>query len=203
MREVKHLHKNYLQNNYTELEHLLYKIFFHGAPTFFSEKPSSLVCFNNSKSIKLKDIWDKHKKYIQEHLEMECYELTCKEDCVSVLFYNKLALDKILSDRKIKIYLEKKGYKLGIKTEEALLQLQKNYRLGCPDEIGVFLGYPLSDVIAFSSKNKGCSLCIGYWRVYSKVEEAMMTFRKYDEARMWVYEFLSGGRSPIEILKAM
>lgn len=51
-----------------------------------------------------------------------------------------------------------------------------------PHEIGLFLGYPLEDVIGFCRhKGEGCKLC-GYWKVYGDVESARKSFALFDRA---------------------
>lgn len=48
-----------------------------------------------------------------------------------------------------------------------------------PHEIGLFLGYPPSDVLGFMrDPNKGVEE-VGYWKVYSNVENAREAFRRY------------------------
>ena len=52
-----------------------------------------------------------------------------------------------------------------------------------PHEIGVFLDYPLSDVIAFI-ENKGMHFRqVGYWKVYSNEAEALRIFALYTKCR--------------------
>lgn len=61
-----------------------------------------------------------------------------------------------------------------------------------PHEIGVFLGYPMEDVIGFIENNDKNCLCTGYWKVYSNPERAKNLFRYYDEAReSAIYEILN------------
>lgn len=48
-----------------------------------------------------------------------------------------------------------------------------------PHEIGLFLGYPPEDVLAFiTNKDEGCK-CIGCWKVYGDVDAAQKIFEKY------------------------
>ena len=49
--------------------------------------------------------------------------------------------------------------------------------------MGIFLGYPLEDVKGFIEFNGKESLYVGYWKVYSKLEEKLALFQKYDEAQ--------------------
>lgn len=48
-----------------------------------------------------------------------------------------------------------------------------------PHEIGIFLDYPLEDVIGFID-NGGCNCkCCGCWKVYANEEDALATFARY------------------------
>lgn len=70
---------------------------------------------------------------------------------------------------------------------------------GFPHEIGVFLGYPLEDVIGFCRhKGEGCKLC-GYWKVYGDVDHAKRCFAAFDRCRDALYARLLSG-SPLEQL---
>ena len=48
-----------------------------------------------------------------------------------------------------------------------------------PHEIGVFLGYPLADVIGFiQNRGKNFTAC-GYWKVYTDPTAAQAEFARY------------------------
>lgn len=202
MNQIKSDYCNEFTSNYSELEYLLYKMFFHGAPTFFSEKVSSLICFKNTQSFMLKKIWDENKDFIVNTISLECYEIKRTKECAYVLFYKRDLLEDIIFNNRIKEYLYSKGYGTYNCIEDALAILKHNYMEKCPDEIGVFLGYPLSDVLQFASDKKKTSIIVGYWRVYSKVQEAMNIFKKYDQAKCWLSDTLKSGRSPLQLLDA-
>lgn len=62
-----------------------------------------------------------------------------------------------------------------------------------PHEIGVFLGYPLSDVIGFiANKGQNC-LCCGCWKVYSNACDAMRAFQRFRKCKaVYRQRFASG-----------
>lgn len=62
-----------------------------------------------------------------------------------------------------------------------------------PHEIGVFLGYPIDDVIGFV-ENKGANYIVsGYWKVYSNPEEAIERFDSYKACKkQLVYRYEVG-----------
>ena len=64
-----------------------------------------------------------------------------------------------------------------------------------PHEIGVFLGYPLEDVLAFiRHRGQGCGLC-GCWKAYHNLPEAARIFALYDRCRRIYTRLHTGGRS--------
>ena len=83
--------------------------------------------------------------------------------------------------------------------EEMLHRLAERVRdcsergMGFPHEIGAFLGYPIEDVRGFIENEGRKYLMIGYWKVYSDLAWARMTFKEYDRAKNCaVNEFLTG-----------
>ena len=50
---------------------------------------------------------------------------------------------------------------------------------GFPHEIGVFLGYPLPDVLGYIQNRGKNSKLTGFWQVYGDADEAARSFRRY------------------------
>ncbi len=186
---------------YDDFDLLMHKICFHGAATINRVKPSFLICLKNSSSFKLKDIWEKYKYEVKETVPFDYKELKTCRDGVNVLFYRRDWLSRIINSNKVYQYLQGNGYQ-GVKSVDHALEILSNrYSNGCPDEIGVFLGYPLADVIAFSSTDKHCSICTGYWRVYSNADRAKKIFGVYDKARSNIVDSLEKGIKPQKIIE--
>lgn len=188
--------------NYSGLDRILYTICFQGAPTMNRYKPASLICFKNNQSFHLKDLWDKYKEKIEELIPFKFKEVKRCEDGVNVLFYWEDWLTRIIKSNKNWEYLASLGYKNQGNLEDALEKLSHNFNQGCPNEIGVFLGYPLWDVIAFSSEGKEKYLCVGYWKVYSNEKRARKIFNLYDKARACILNSLHSGINPKSLLGA-
>jgi len=58
-----------------------------------------------------------------------------------------------------------------------------------PHEIGIFLGYPTDDVKGFIVNNGHNFIEMGYWKVYSDVNEARRLFSAYEEAEDKVMKY--------------
>ena len=73
---------------------------------------------------------------------------------------------------------------------------------GFPHEIGVFLDYPLGDVIGFI-ENKGHNYkCKGCWKVYCNECEAQKTFQRYQKCRNVYLRLWKQGRSVLQLTRS-
>ena len=70
-----------------------------------------------------------------------------------------------------------------------------------PHEIGLLLGYPPEDVIGFIENRGQNPLYIGYWKVYSNLEECRKVFAGYDQAREKVIHMVSSGMTVKNIME--
>lgn len=162
------------------------------SPTIEGIKPSNLVCLKNINSRNLVHTWleniDFYKNKFKE-LNIKFYELRRNDNCISLLFYNQSLLKESLNNKESQKFLERFGYSKNINLQESLELLSSRFSHFCPHEIGIFLGYPIEDVIDFIDKKdrKEC-LLVGYWRVYNDVNKAKHLFSEYDKSRKKYYE---------------
>ena len=99
---------------------------------------------------------------------------------VLVYVYRPAQVAAILQRGDVQDFLQSEGYNPG--NAESILE-QLSQRLCCeevfPHEIGVFLGYPLADVIGFiQNRGKNFTAC-GYWKVYTDSAAAQKAFDRY------------------------
>lgn len=128
-----------------------------------------------------------------------------KEDEKSALIYvyRESALNKILSDSRVRGFLKKCGYD-DFSGAAALEKLRERFYLGggFPHEIGVFLGYPLGDVIGFiQNSGKNCK-CAGCWKVYCDECSAKKTFKKFKKCTEVYTRLWNDGRTVLELTVA-
>lgn len=177
-------------NQFKEFEKI---IAYHSAPVFFGTKPSALFSM------------DKNKFCIEENIHLfNCMALCRGVKIVilkelkqrSVLFlYNEKLLIKVLHESRVQNFIGNFGYNSCNNIKEWLSRLSLRINENCefPHEIGVFLGYPIKDVIGFiENKGKNYLLC-GYWKVYSDVEKAKLTFQNYNKCRIYLCRKIDSG----------
>lgn len=96
----------------------------------------------------------------------------------------------------VKGFLEKCGYRhtnVDYAVENLRSKLSENESF--PHEIGLFLGYPLDDVIGFIvNEGKNCE-CTGFWKVYCNRCEAERTFDKFRKCNSVYCRLWQQGRS--------
>ncbi|MDO4542307.1 MAG: DUF3793 family protein [Bacillota bacterium] len=72
-----------------------------------------------------------------------------------------------------------------------------------PHEIGLFLGYPLGDVVGFIENRGKCCKCCGCWKVYDDVEEAQRLFREFRRCRDDYAAEFCRGKSVLQLTVAV
>lgn len=186
-------------NKYSNIEYLLSKILFSAAPTLAGEKVSSLITFSNDNR-NIYNLWQKNKEQIKDMLNVKFFELKKNEDHIVVLFYNEEKLENAIREKRNIEFLNRFGYSKEMNLKECLVILSKRFENICPHEIGIFLGYPVDDVIVFTDcPNKKCKM-IGYWKVYHDIEVAKKIFTKYDQIKYSIIKMIIDGVKPRKVL---
>jgi hypothetical protein len=146
------------------------------APVIMGVKPAEILSFPNSEN----NIEEKLLK-IKKHFEI-CkkikYEIIKVENrSVKIIFYNESALENALSDNRNKKFLINLGYPKDYNMYGYLMYMVKRIESGSiPDEIGVFLGYPLKDVMGFIGHPSLKLTKVNKWRIYgdSKISDSIV-----------------------------
>lgn len=81
----------------------------------------------------------------------------------------------------------------------ALLQQKLQAREEFPHEIGLFLGYPLGDVVGFIRNAGHNARCSGCWKVYCNECEAVKLFAKYKKCKEVYLRLWHQGRSILQL----
>lgn len=151
------------------------------APTLAGMKPGSIFCFHHS------SLEASRQKVCQWNKQLEPFGLTVQillerpgSSSVIVFVYRHDRLEQMLSDDAYQSFLAEAGYEDA--NLDGLLE-QLSYRLRTqpefPHEIGVFLGYPLRDVIGFIENHGRNFTCCGFWKSYGDPAEMQVCFACY------------------------
>jgi len=116
--------------------------------------------------------------YVYREKKMEA----CLGDSLSSAFLNTIGYD-VSSLQKCIFFLKRRMKKTG----------------GFPHEIGLFLGYPLEDVIGFI-ENKGKNFCCcGYWKVYADRCAAQKNFARFKKCKSVYMDLFRRGKSALQL----
>jgi hypothetical protein len=151
----------------------------HGAPTLAGLKTGSLF------SVRAQDteVLKRNIARVNHALEPKGVRLTVmKYGCgrVMLYLYREAQLAQCLACPRAAGLLCQCGYRqLTVSGALHTLRSRLAAETGFPHEIGLFLGYPVSDVVGFMRHcGKNCLLC-GCWKVYGEEEKAIRTFARY------------------------
>lgn len=155
----------------------------HCSPTLVSLKPASLFLYRFSSGEELYEsvaVWDAQfqKKGIRITILREDTETAL------IYVYRPDTMVRELSRPEIISFLVSTGYQAG--TIDQMLEQLRSRLHGSeefPHEIGVFLGYPLNDVLGFIKNHGSNCKGMGDWKVYGDLGEAQKTFAKFKKCR--------------------
>lgn len=121
-----------------------------------------------------------------------------------IYVYRETRLRAIFADEAVRVFLAREGYQLPQEQEQTGIMLtQLSRRLCCqaefPHEIGVFLGYPLIDVVGFIENRGRNFTCSGCWKAYGDPDVAQRYFAQLSKCTA-VYLRLFHSGTPISRL---
>lgn len=115
---------------------------------------------------------------------------------VLMYLYRTSELEQALECQRIRAFLRACGYdKFDLGSVLAHLRSRLENCEEFPHEIGVFLGYPLTDVIGFIENEGQNCLCCGCWKVYSNECEALRAFERFRKCKEVYARLFASGRS--------
>ena len=167
----------------------------HAAPTQAGLKTANLFAVRYASYHALAEqaaAW--HQRLCKKGVCVWLLGVSCGRALVYVCRPHRLQRD--LSAQGSRSILRACGYR-SASVQGCLLQLRRRLAQSgqFPHEIGLFLGYPLGDVIGFMANAGKNYKFTGYWKVYTNVKETVRMFEKYKKCRD-VYERLwKEGRS--------
>ncbi|HSQ87569.1 DUF3793 family protein [Romboutsia sp.] len=135
-------------------------------PVLFGSKPCEIInisYFDVNKDIKLNDI----KNYFSLCSKINFIVIDKKEKGLKILFINKESLTNQLNSIKIQSFFKFLGYPNSKDVDSCLNYLIEKLNTDTfPDEIGIFLGYPLKDVVGFMGYGNYKFHNTKCWRIY-------------------------------------
>ena len=151
----------------------------HCAPTLAGIKTANLFTVQNGSSEDINgEIRELNRILVGKGLRL--VPLKRNDGNTLVYLYRPDRLKQDLNDPAATEILENKGYPCG-NSNCCLVELVRRLKSdpSFPHEIGLFLGYPPSDVKSFMEDPRTGVKCIGCWKAYSNEREAKKIFERY------------------------
>lgn len=175
------------------------------SPTLASLKTANLFRYRYDREDELKESVEKwNDRFAAKGVSVEILYQT--KEWALVYVYRRIALDRDLHRDGVEPLLARCGYEVIESVENAIAYLKTRLQVkgSFPHEIGLFLGYPVEDVIGFMENRGHNSKCTGYWKVYGDDAEAGRTFARFRKCqdvygRLWK----EGRRSVLQLTVAV
>ncbi|MDK2564039.1 DUF3793 family protein [Romboutsia sedimentorum] len=171
-------------------------------PVIMGSKPSEIlnISFNDPmKDEKISDLISFFSKCNKISFEI----INQKEKGIKILFLNYCTLKQTLNNKKIINFLKFLGYPKNYDFHKYLDFLIKKLKSNIlPDEIGIFLGYPLKDVVGFMGYGNYKFQNTKYWRIYGDPNISQQVYDKFLEHRKQMRELIAANTTEY-ILKAI
>lgn len=117
---------------------------------------------------------------------------------VLVCVYHAMRLERLLFSEDVRAFLCERGYRYATAHEAVGVLKARMQGEDFPHEVGVFLGYPLSDVRGFISDPRGGCAC-GAWKAYADVEGARRTSERWRRCSERICTMMENGKSLTQI----
>jgi hypothetical protein len=183
-------------------EYLFGVISYGIASTISGRKPSSIMTLRRENG-ELNVLWERYKYSVFNTYKLNFLEIKKTKDSVIILFYNVDKMEQVVYEEYNMGFLSRFGYSCEFDLMDNLLLLKDRFTIGCPHEIGIFLGFPLKDVIGFMGKSHKKCLMNGYWKVYDNIESAKKIFMDYDIDRYNIAKNVVDGTLPSMLMNAL
>lgn len=161
-----------------------------GAPVILGIKPSNLLVIKSSMAQQLYEIFSGSE--LKLALLCSFYEINY------YLLYHPLKLEQCLDQPEAIKLLRQLGYKT-IKSEILIDTISRKYnlymkhRVYFPHEIGLLLGYPVTDVNKFIQYQGKAYLYSGEWKVYDNLSFALEQFHKFKRSKEILQTLIQNG----------
>jgi hypothetical protein len=171
------------------------------------KKPANLFNIGNRPQAcgkNLYPLWKRHGAALLRKSGLAVREMVDRGDSVLLFIYRPAALMALLARRNVTTLLGRAGYETTLDIEATLTELQS--RLATPNfphEIGIFLGYPLKDVVGFMGLAPLPFTRQGIWKIYGAPEKSLSLAETFLECRCRMARRLACCSTPVDCLKVV
>ena len=174
------------------------------SPTLAGIKPASLVSCDRNLYIPICRSGSANTAVMLSQREKFTLRSSRLQRTLLLLVYSKPQLERRMADPQVQHVLRHFAYPVGQPLDVLLRNLKRRIAMSkdFPHEIGLFLGYPIEDVVGFIRyAGKGCKLS-GLWKVYGDAEAASRLFDRLSRVCHAVTRRVDKGETLLEVFAA-
>lgn len=175
------------------------------APTLAGVKPASLFRYQGAQAGEARRLADGWGRVLDPYgLTLRVLK-TCQQTGACMIFlYRADRLRRILTEPSNRRFLEERGYQPETNIVSVVEQLSRRLCMerDYPHEIGLFLGYPLEDVVGFIQNRGRNFTCCGCWKAYGDPSAARRRFAQYRRCTDLYRERFRRGAGITELIPA-
>ncbi|MDU2197214.1 MAG: DUF3793 family protein [Peptostreptococcaceae bacterium] len=135
-------------------------------PVILGSKPAEILNISGKPNIKESKLME-IKSFFNSCSKISYKIINTYDGGIRVLFINKTSLSRVFFNKKCINFLKFIGYPSDYNLDSYINMLvDKLHSEEFPDEIGIFLGYPLKDVLGFMGYGRNKLSATRYWRIY-------------------------------------
>ena len=165
-------------------------------------KPANLISISNQAypcGRNPYQLWKRWGHEIVEATSLDVHVLTDRGNSVLILLYQPEALHALLGTSAVRAILRRAGYTEDMNLHTLLGRLSNRISSGTfPHEIGIFLGYPLKDVVGFMGLARIPFTCQGPWKIYGNPDASLKLAETFRWCRNRMADGLINCTSPFE-----
>ncbi len=176
-----------------------------GAEVVAGVKPANLINVANRRrpcGRNPYELWRAHGSALLTGTGLSAAELHDRGNALLLYIYRRDLLQKILDRQPVAALLAGRGYREPANLPLALAELRLRVETGdFPHEIGIFLGYPLKDVLAFMGEISLPFACQGPWKIYGDPWQSLELAAQHRDCRCRMAQRLSSCDDPAQCLR--
>lgn len=175
------------------------------APTLVGVKPASLFRYQPGPAEEGRVPLDRWRGELAARgIRVQVLRTCAQTGACMIYLYREAWLARMLCQPEIQSFLRQRGYHPEEDCQTLLSQLSRRLCLEeeYPHEIGVFLGYPLEDVVGFIRHRGRDFTCCGMWKVYGDAAAAQRRFDCYRRCTRICMERLRQGTALTRLIAA-
>lgn len=155
-------------------------------PVILGSKPSEILNISSKDSLKDEKI-SQIKNFFKNCIKISYKFINIKDGSIRILFINKNCLEKILDNKKHINFLKFLGYPSYQNVDKYIdILVYKLHSNEFPHEIGIFLGYPLKDVVGFMGYGNYKFCETKGWKIYGDPKDSYDTYNRFLEDKLRV-----------------